>query len=338
MSAPELTVIVLWLGLTAYAILAGADFGAGVLDLIAGGTERGAAPRRLIDAAITPVWEANHTWLIFDLVVLWTAFPIAFAAIMRTLFVPLVLAAAGIVLRGTGFAFRKVVGRLAGQRLFGAAFAFASLLTPFFLGAALGAIASGRVPPDGSGDLFGSWLNPTSLVTGTLAVVGSTYLAAAFLVADARRHHDAPLEAYFRRRTLGAGAVAGVLAVAGLAVLRVDAPRLFDGLLGTGLPLVALSVACGAAALGLVWRGSVHAARALAVGAVASIVVGWGVAQYPAMLPPGLSVSDAAAPEGTLLALAVVAVVAFALVAPSLALLFVLAQRSSLESHGGPWL
>jgi cytochrome bd ubiquinol oxidase subunit II len=337
MTLADVVALVLWLGLTAYAILAGADFGAGVLDLLAGGAERGRDPRRLIDSAISPVWEANHTWLIFDLVILWTAFPVAFAAIMRTLFVPLALAAAGIVIRGSGFAFRKVVGRLSGQRLFGAGFAFGSLLTPFFLGAALGAIASGRVPAEGTGDLL-SWMNPTSMATGTLAVVGCTYLAAVFLVADARRRGIRELEAYFRRRALVTGVLAGILAIASLAILDLDAPALFGGLRDQGLPLIGLSVACGALALILLARGAAVASRALAAGAVGAVVIGWGVAQFPVVLPPGLTVALAAAPDGTLIALVVVTVVAAALVGPSLALLFVLDQRSHLEPHGGPWL
>ena len=123
MSSTDIVLAVLWIGVTAYAVLGGADFGAGLWDLIAGDAESGRRPRELIDRAITPVWEANHTWLIFDLVVLWTAFSEAFAAVMSTLFVPLTLAALGIVLRGSGFAFRHVTKRLEAQRLFGAAFA-----------------------------------------------------------------------------------------------------------------------------------------------------------------------------------------------------------------------
>src|SRR5256885_10890981 len=147
----DVAAVELWLGVTLYAILAGADFGAGFWDLVAGGAERGARPRALIDRAITPVWEANHVWLIFILVVLWTGFPDAFAAIFETLFVPLALAAFGIVLRGAGFALRHVAERLEVERALGAAFAISSVLTPFFMGTVVGAIASGRVPPNGSG-------------------------------------------------------------------------------------------------------------------------------------------------------------------------------------------
>ena len=140
-SEADLVAAVLWLGVTVYAVLGGADFGAGLWDLLAGDAQQGEAPRNLIDASIGPVWEANHTWLIFDLVILWSAFPVAFASVMSTLFIPLTLAAFGIILRGSGFAFRKYTQRLSTRRTFGATFAASSVITPFFLGTALGAIA-----------------------------------------------------------------------------------------------------------------------------------------------------------------------------------------------------
>src|ERR1700736_4628980 len=125
---------ILLAGLTLYATLGGADFGGGLWDLLAGGYQRGRAPRQLIDETITPVWEANHVWLIFALVIFWTAFPTAFAAVMTTASLPLWLAVLGIVLRGVGFAFRKEVETLRWQRLLGATFAVSSLITPFFMG------------------------------------------------------------------------------------------------------------------------------------------------------------------------------------------------------------
>ena len=177
---------VLWFGITLYAVFGGADFGAGVWNLLAGGSERGAAPRELIDDTIGPVWEANHTWLIFDLVILWTAFPIAFSSVMTTLFIPLSIAALGIVLRGSGFAFGKMVSALPARRLLGVIFAISSVLTPFFMGTVVGAIVSGRVPVGNEGgDPITSWLNPTSILIGVLFVVTSAYLAAVWLVTDA---------------------------------------------------------------------------------------------------------------------------------------------------------
>jgi cytochrome d ubiquinol oxidase subunit II len=335
MSAIQATAIVLWLGLTAYAVFGGADFGAGFWDLVAGGAGRGLRPRALIADAIGPVWEANHTWLIFDLVILWTAFPPAFAAIMSTLFIPLSLAALGIVVRGAAFAFRPVAEGLGGRRAAGAVFAVSSVVTPFFLGAAGGAIASGRVPAGNAvGDPWASWLNPTSVLIGLLAIATCAYLAAVFLVADARRRSEPDLVAYFLRRATLAAIAAGVLGIAGIGVLRVDAPILADELTGRGWPLVAASGVLGTAALVLLRRTAPRGTRALAVGAVVAVVWGWGIAQYPDVLPRSLSLADAAAPSGALDALLVVFVVAALLIAPSLAVLYHLDQRSRLVGHG----
>jgi len=334
MSPVDLTAIVLWLGLTAYAVFGGADFGAGFWDLAAGDAERGASPRALIADAIGPVWEANHTWLIFDLVILWTAFPVAFAAIMTSLFVPLCLAAVGIVLRGAAFAFRPVVGSARGRRLTTVIFEVSSIVTPFFLGAAGGGIASGRVSTDvGGGDLIGSWLNPTSILVGLLAIAVCAYLAAVFLVADARRLGQADLAALFLRRATGAAVVAGVLAVVGIAVLAIDAPVLAAELTGRGWPFVLASGVLGAAALAAITRRAPFGTRPLAIGAVVAVIWGWGVAQYPDILPRTLSLADAAAPSGSLGSLLVVFVAAAVAIAPSLALLFWLTQANRLEGH-----
>src|SRR6476619_3568387 len=156
---------ILFVAVLMYAIFGGADFGAGFWDLVAGGTKRGERPREIIDHSIAPVWEANHVWLIFSFVVLWTCFPEAYASITLTLFVPLSIAALGIVLRGAGFAFRKAVFHTRDRRNFGAAFALSSVLVPFCLGTVVGSIASGRVPAGGrAGDPWSSWINPTSVI------------------------------------------------------------------------------------------------------------------------------------------------------------------------------
>jgi cytochrome bd ubiquinol oxidase subunit II len=331
----DLTAIVLWLGVTAYAVFGGADFGGGFWDLLAGGTERGRRPRALIADAIGPVWEANHTWLIFDLVILWTAFPMAFAAIMSTLFVPLSLAAGGIVLRGAAFAFRPVSAGLPARRAAGAIFAASSVVTPFFLGTAAGAIAGGRVTMgDGPHDLFGSWLNPTSVLVGALAVAVCAYLAAVFLIADARRLHLPDLERYFLRRATTAAVVAGVLSVAGIGVLRMDAPLLSNDLGWATVLFVVAAGVLGTVALLRLRANAPRGTRGLAIGAVVAVVWGWGVAQYPDILPGTLSLTAAAAPSGALDALLVVFVIAALVIAPSLALLYSLDQRSRLETHG----
>jgi cytochrome bd ubiquinol oxidase subunit II len=324
--------VVLFVGVVAYAVLGGADYGAGFWDLTAGGAGRGREPRHLVDQSLAPVWEANHVWLIFCLVMLWTGFPVAFAAIMTTLYVPLGLAALGIVARGSGFAFRKVFVRTDQQRVVGAAFAVSSVLTPFFLGTVAGGIASGRVPTRGHGDPLTSWLNPTSLLGGVLAVLACAFTAAVFLTAEARRRDEPDLEVWFRRRAQVTAVVVGVVALAGIAILRTDAPRLFDGLLGRALGLVVISGVCGVGSLVLIRRAQPRFVQGLAVTAVGAIVAGWGVAQYPYLLGTHLSIAAAAAPAPTLVALTVVAAAALLLVVPSMALLFVLQQRGRLEA------
>jgi cytochrome d ubiquinol oxidase subunit II len=335
-SEADLVAGVLWAGATLYAVFAGADFGAGLWDLLAGRSAVGERVRRRVDRSLAPVWEANHVWLIFSLVVLWTAFSDAFAAVMSTLFVPLSLAALGIVLRGAGFAFRKLARRLGARRGYDAAFSLSSVLTPFFMGTVVGAIASGRVPEGGDGELWSSWTGPTSLLVGALFVASCAYVAAAFLMADARAAGDAELADWFRARALAAAVVAGALALVGLPVLHEDARPLYDGLTGDALPLVLLSAACGAGATTALARRSRRWVRPLAVGAVAAVVWGWGAAQYPYLLPETLTVSEAAAPEGTLTALLVVFGAAAVFVVPALLLLYVLHQRSLLEDPPPP--
>ena len=335
MSGADAVAVVLFVGVIAYAIFGGADFGAGFWDLVAGGAERGDRPRRLIDHSIGPVWEANHVWLVFCLVVLWTAFPEAFASITLTLFVPLALAALGIVLRGASFAFRKAVIVTSERRVFGALFATSSVLVPFCMGAIAGGIASGRVPDGGTaGDPWESWLNPTSILGGVLAVTAVAFLAAVFLVWDARRLEDDTLVEYFRRRAVVASVVAGAVAFAGIFVLYNDARYIFDGLTSRALPLVIASGLCGIGSLVLLVRAAHRGARFLAVGAVATVVAGWGVAQWPYLLPETLTVDDAAATSGTLTAVLVVFAFAVVIILPSMALLYVLDQKSLLPDEG----
>src|SRR4051794_1757899 len=283
MTSANAVAVVLWIGATMYAIFGGADFGAGVWSVLArGGADGRRRPRDLIDWAIGPVWEANHVWLIFILVVLWTGFAPAFEAIFSTLFIPLSLAALGIVLRGAGFAFQHNARRGGGRALATALFGVASLLTPFFMGTVVGAVAGGRVPTGNrTGDEVTSWLNPLSLVIGALFVATSAYLASVFLVSDARRAGTRDLERYFLNRALVAAVVTGGLAAAGLVFLHRDARYLFDGLTGDGLPLVILSGLCGVAVLVLLRRGTLRATRLLSAGAVACVIWAWGVAQHP---------------------------------------------------------
>ncbi len=329
MGLPEIMLIVMWLGLTAYVLFGGADFGGGMWDLLAGGTERGRPQRELIEHSIGPVWEANHVWLIFVIVLMWTGFPSVFGAIASTLYIPLTLVALGIIARGSAFAFRKVSTQVSRQRLFGATFALSSLLTPFFLGTAAGAIASGRVPPGiAAGDLVTSWLNPTSLLTGLLTIGITAYLAAVYLTRDAERAGAAKLAEQFRLRALVTGVLLGGLSLAGLLVLRTDAPRLYAALTsGAGLPLVALSVVAGVVSLLLLWSRRYLAVRLTAALAVVALLWGWAAGQFPNLLP-GVTIDQAAATPAVLLATLVALAVGGVLLMPSLWWLYATFQRS----------
>jgi cytochrome bd ubiquinol oxidase subunit II len=335
---PELAAALLLIGLAAYVVLGGADFGAGFWDLTAGGAERGAPVRAWVKRGMSPVWEANHVWLIFVLVVLWTAFPEAFGSIMSTLAIPLFLAALGIVLRGGAFALKGEAATIGEARALGATFALSSVLVPFFLGAAAGAIAAGEVPVgNATGDEWGSWTGALSILTGLIAVATGAHLAAVFLGADARRAGRPDMVRAFRGRALGSGVAAGALAIAGLAVANADAPDLYDGLVsGAGLACVIASAFAGIVTLWLEWRERFELARYTAAAAVAAIVAGWALAQEPYLLPPGLTVEEAAASDEALLALLIAAAIGMALLVPALVWLFRLVLSGKLAYEDEP--
>jgi len=329
MTAAEAVLAATFVGLTLYVLFGGADFGAGVWDLLAGGTRRGRDQRDLIEHSLAPVWEANHVWLIFVLVLLWTGFPPAFAAVASTLYIPLTLAALGMIARGSAFAFRKTAPSLSLQRLFGAAFAFSSFVTPYFLGAVVGGIASGRVPPGiAAGNVLTSWINPTSTLAGVLAVGVCAYLAAVLLCADAQREVSAEMAGRFRARGLFTAVLVGVVALGGVVVLRQDAPQLFDGLTHRGLPLMVVSGLAGIASIALLIRRRYGWARIAGALAVVAVLWGWAVAQYPYIQPPAVTIADAAASRTTLVTLLISLLAGTVLLAPSLGYLYVLFQRT----------
>jgi cytochrome d ubiquinol oxidase subunit II len=331
---------ILLASVTLYAVLGGADFGGGLWDLLAGGDRRGRLPRGLIEESITPVWEANHVWLVFDLVIFWTAFPHAFAAVMTVLALPLWLAVFGIVLRGAGFAFRKEAYGLREQRVLGATFAFSSLVTPFFMGTVIGAIATGQVPADATHASLPAWTGATSLLTGFMFVGACGYLAAVYLVGEAARRGDRRMQAYFTRRAQAAGIVTGALSLGALAELHSSNSALYDRLTGRALPLVIIAGVCGLAVLVLLTAGRPRGIRVLAALGVAAVVWGWGVAQYPALLPgTTVTLSNAGAPHSTLVAIVVLFVAVVLIVGPSFGLLFSLQGRRILHADDiGPVL
>jgi cytochrome bd ubiquinol oxidase subunit II len=333
MSLADVPAILILVGLAAYVVFAGADFGAGLWYLLAGPGRRGRAIRDFSYHAMAPVWEANHVWLIYVLVVAWTAYPTAFGSIASTLALPLFVAAVGIILRGTAYALRS--GAEQDRETEGATgfvFGASSILTPFALGAAVGAIASGRVPVgNAAGDLITSWLNATSILIGALAVATAGYLAAVYLAGDAARAGEASLARAFRARALAMGLVAGALSVGGLFVVRADVRPLFDDLTsGAGLAAVLVSAVAGLATLALVRAGRYEPARYSGALAVAAIIAGWGIAQSPELLP-GLTIEEAAAGRSTLWALLISIAAGLVILVPSLALLYGLVLRGRFD-------
>ena len=328
MNLSDVVAVLLFVGVVAYALFGGADFGAGIWDLLAGSDESGGPLRAQIDRSIGPVWEANHVWLIYILVFTWTAFPTGFSALMSTLFVPWLLAGFGMVLRGATFAFRKFSATLGEARLYGVVFASSSLITPFFLGMIAGAVASGRVPADGYGDVWTSWTGPTSWLGGTLAVLTCTFLAGTFLAADFARAGHREMAAWMGRRAFVAGAITGAVALAAVFVLELDAESLADGLHGRGAVLIAVSAVAGLFSLWRLHAGQWALARVGAVIAVAAIVIGWGVGQYPDLLVDELTIADAAGARSTLIGLIIVFGLASVTAVPALLWLYVLVNRS----------
>ncbi len=336
MTLAEAPLLLMLVGLTAYAVLGGADFGAAFWQLGARG-ERGPALREHAYGAMGPVWEANHVWLVFVLVICWTAYPEAFASIFSTLTVPLFLAAVGVILRGSAYAVHAGSAREIERRAIDGVFSVSSILTPFSLGTAVGAIASGRVPVGNArGDPVTSWLNPTSIAIGVLAVATGAYVAAVYLAGDARRAGNGELTAAFRTRALAAGLATGAIAIAALTVVASDAGDVGERLLEwPALAAVAASAVAGFLTLELVRRERFEAARYGASAAVASVVLGWALAQRPELLPR-LTVEEAAAGRATLIATVVGVAVGGLVLIPSLAMLFGLVLRGRFDREAAP--
>jgi cytochrome bd ubiquinol oxidase subunit II len=337
MTAANVAALFLVLIVAAYACGGGTDYGAGFWDLVAGGADRGARPRELIDYAMEPVWEANNVWLVFALVLTWTGFPTLFESAFSTGWLALTIAVLGLVLRGAGFAFRKPTRRLAQRRRAGATYAISSVLTPFFFATVLGGIASGRIPTgNGAGDPVASWANPTSIMFGLMAIAGTAFLGAVYLTGDAVRFDAPDLVGYFRRRAVASAVALVVLEAASLAVMRSDAPYVFAGLTrdwGLGFAVLTVVATIGTAAL--VGHRPRWATRITAVVAVGSAVLAWALAQRPYMLPTTLTIQQAAADPETLRWLVIAVIVALVLVVPTLAVLYRLDVTSRLVAEHG---
>jgi len=317
-----LAALSLLVGLSAYAVLAGADFGGGVWDLFAAGPRR-PDQRAAIERAIGPVWEVNHVWIIFVIVVLFTAFPQAFAALCIGLFLPLTFVLLGIVLRGSAFAFRAhAEGSPALQRRLGLVFSISSLVTPFALGVCAGAVAAGAIEPAGDGWKtvpVSELLRPFPLLMGLLAVLICSYLAATFLT----RETDGALREDFRRRALATGVALAVVAAVGLVFAADVAPEHSGELLGgRGLPFALAALAFGLAGLVLMARRAWRWVRPVGVAFVLTILWGWAAAQWPYAVTPHLTFEAAASSPAMLRVYLVCLAVGGVILLPALWLLF----------------
>jgi cytochrome d ubiquinol oxidase subunit II len=326
---PELIAFLLLLAITAYSTAGGVDFGAGIWDLLAGTSPRGRAARALIDHAMAPVWEVNNVWLVLSIVLCWTAFPQLFQATFSDLYPLFTIALIGLVLRGSFFAFRHVADSPRAHRIADIVFGLSSVITPFFFAATLGAIASGRV---GQGVMQAS-VNPMALVFGLVSVAATAFSGACFLVGDARRYEAPEMVGYFRPRVLASGLALIAIGTVALAVILVEAPSLLRSMLvGAGAPFALVTIIVTPVVMFLIWRGTYRLYRILTVVAVGSMVFAWGFAQSPYLLPGRLTIAQAIAPPGSQAVLFGVALALFLVIAPAMALLYYLDQRSALES------
>jgi cytochrome d ubiquinol oxidase subunit II len=312
----------LLLAITAYSTAGGVDFGAGIWDLLAGRQERGRRARELVDHAMAPVWEVNNVWLVLAIVVCWTGFPSLFQAAFLNLYPLYALALVGLILRGAFFAFRHIATTESERRIADLVFGLSSVLTPFFFAASLGAIASGRLEPFG----------PMPVAFGLVSLAATAFSGATFLVGDARRHSPELVD-YFRRRAIAAALVLMGIGTLGLGVVAVERRELLVAMLTTlALPFTLATIVLTPVVAGLLWRRVFKLYRLLTVAAVGSMVIAWGVAQSPYLLPGRLTIEQAAAPTSTEALLIAVAAGVTLVIGPAIGLLLYLDQRSLLES------
>jgi len=316
---------IMLIALTIYALGGGADFGGGVWDILARGPRKN-AQRELIANAIGPIWEANHVWLILVVVLLFVAYPAAFAAISIALHIPLTILLIGIVLRGSAFTFRTYDQPGSSHRRWGRVFAIASVISPIMLGICVGAIASSRIHAHHAGawvakDFLSSWMAPFPWAIGGLTLSLFAFLAAVYLSVEAA---DDALKNDFRVRGLGAAIAVGVMAWLSFLLARNGAPGIRQGLASSfwAVPFQILTAAIALGAMTALWKKKFRLARALAIAQVTLVIWGWGLAQFPFAVPPDLTFYNAAAPV-SVLRLLLIALAAGALVLfPSLAYLY----------------
>ena len=322
----------LLLAVTAYSTAGGVDFGAGIWDLLAGDGERGRRARELIDRSMAPVWEVNNVWLVFAIVVCWTGFPLLFQEVFLYLYPLYAIALIGLILRGAFFAFRHVADNPREHRIADIVFGVSSVLTPFFFAMTLGAIASGLVGSRGT-PAWQASVNPMSIAFGVVSVCATALSGATFLIGDARREGLAEMVDYFRARSLAATAALVVAGTAALVVVATERRELVGAMFSfPSILFVATVMILTPVVAFLVWRRVYLWFRVLTVAAVGSMVLAWGFAQSPYLLPGRLTIEQAAAPAPTQALLTVIAIGVLLVIGPSIGLLIYLDQRSALDS------
>jgi cytochrome bd ubiquinol oxidase subunit II len=293
---------IMLISLILYGVMGGADYGGGMWDLLASGV-RAQRQRHAIAEAIAPIWEANHVWLILVVVLLFSAFPRGFSAIMIALHIPITAMLIGIVLRGSAFAFRKYDSTDdAVQRRWSTVFGVASFFTPFFQGLTMGALATGDIHLVGdhvTTGFFAGWLTPFAFACGLFALALFGFLAATYMTVDTRSEPD--LQQDFRLRAIWAQIASVLLAVLVFITSRDGAPLMYRGLTNWWAPLLLGWTALSAlTALLALWFRSFNLARVAAVAQVTIILIGWALAQFPHLVTPNVTIQNAAAPESTL--------------------------------------
>jgi cytochrome bd ubiquinol oxidase subunit II len=325
------------LGVVAYAVLGGADYGGGVWDLLAFGRSAD-RQRKAIAHAIGPVWEANNVWLIYVIVVTWTAFPIVYATVSTALFVPVVLALFGIILRGAAFGFQSQYGRRAGiASAWGRVFNTASLITPFLLGTIAGAIAGGGIRVSHgvvTVNYWTVWTTPFALACGAFAVGLCSVLAATYLTVEAQAAGDQGLVDVFQARAVVTGAVTAAIGAIAALLASFESPLLWQGLVGRALPLSLGAVLIGLGTAAALLLGYYRAARVGVSAETACILAAWGVAQYPYLIIPDVTLSNAAVPQSVLVAVVIATLAGMVVVLPSLWYLFHIFKGRGVVARG----
>jgi cytochrome d ubiquinol oxidase subunit II len=332
MSLPDFMALVLGVSLTAYALFAGADFGAGILDLLAG---RSTSDRTAIARTIGPLWEANHVWLIFSITILFSAFPPAFAALGTALPAPLTLALLAIVLRGVAFGLRSGTGGSArSQARLGRLFGSASLAAPFLFGLVAGGVAQASTASASasSGAPPIAWTGLFAVVVGALAVALCVQLAASFITLRLACAGDSGRAERFRRRGLQAGWAVLGLGILALSAANWKAPALSHRLTTAALPLLVLGLAASVVSLHALAQRRYSLARGATVAVGVTLIWGWLIAQAPHLIGPALTIETAAATPAALTAVAIAGGFVLVTVLPAVYLLFRISARPLTEA------